>query len=503
MQNYYIKTNRTFTFFRKYAWLITLLVAIGGLWEPKLGLLVVLIMGGLTITSFFYGRYWCGNFCAHGSLFDRVFLPISQNKKIPKILKSKYVAIGFFIFFMFNFSKKMIRVFGTWGTLDFLDRLGMLFVNTYLIVLIIGGLFAIFLNSRTWCQFCPMGTIQKISHKLGQVTGIASKTEKKITIASKNQCHLCGKCSRVCPFQLTPYLEFSEDNQFDNTNCIKCSTCVENCPAGILSLETAKEAKRTKLKTSNYGYKNRQEILATIEDIKDLAVDIKEYTFLFEKPDRVDYKAGQFILIKIQDNPKAYRAYSISSYNNNDNKLSVIIKKVKDGYGTDYIFNNFNIGDNVTLEGPMGNELVLDPTAKKVLFVSNGIGITPFIGLSMEVLENNHDIEEVKLLDGQRYESEFLYQEYFETLDTEFNFFEYIPVVSRENIADIHKGYVTDILKNLELTGYKVYMCGSKNMLLDSIDILIRKGVKIEDIFYESEEKIAPKDNIGVNQVAM
>ena len=73
LSNYYIKANRTFSTIRKYAWIFTVLVAIGGLWEPKLGLLVILIMMGLTITAFFTGRYWCGNFCPHGSLFDKVF----------------------------------------------------------------------------------------------------------------------------------------------------------------------------------------------------------------------------------------------------------------------------------------------------------------------------------------------------------------------------------------------------------------------------------------------
>ncbi len=63
MSNKYIKTNRAFTTLRKYAWLFTVLVALGGLWEPKLGLLVILIMAGLTVTSFFKGRYWCGNVC--------------------------------------------------------------------------------------------------------------------------------------------------------------------------------------------------------------------------------------------------------------------------------------------------------------------------------------------------------------------------------------------------------------------------------------------------------
>ena len=242
MSNYYIKTNRTFTNIRRYGWLFTILVAIGGLWAPKLGLLVILIMLSLMITSFFTGRYWCGNFCPHGSLFDKVTMPISLNKKIPEFFKSKYMIIGFFIFFMFSFSIRIVNALKLWGSHDFLDKLGFVFVTTYLMVLITGGLVAVFINPRTWCQFCPMGTIQKFTHKLGKISGITEKTEKKVTIDDKTKCLACGKCSRVCPFQLTPYLQFGEDNQFHDVNCIKCGTCVENCPVNVLSLKTKEEA---------------------------------------------------------------------------------------------------------------------------------------------------------------------------------------------------------------------------------------------------------------------
>lgn len=491
MENYYIKTNRVFSTLRNYAWILTVLVAIGGLWEPKLGLLVVFIMAGLTISGFFTGRYWCGNICPHGSLFDRIFSPISRNKKIPKFIKSKPMILGFLLFFSLNFGRKLIKISRLWGSFAFLEKLGMLFSNTYLMVLIVGGFLALFVNSRTWCQFCPMGSIQKASHKLGKLMGVAKKTEKKITISDTELCHACGKCARVCPFQLTPYLEFSENNQFDNPNCIKCSTCVENCPAGILSLSN--EAKAIKLKelTAHRAYEKRQEILSEIVAIRDLGKDIKEYTFSFITPEKVDYKAGQFILVKIQEEPSAYRAYSISSYNEDSKHLSVIIKKVLKGYGTELIFDSFKIGDKIELKGPMGDELVLDRRADKVLFIANGIGITPFIGLAKDVLLNNPSIKDVKLLDGQRFEDELLYSDYFRFLDEKHEEFHYLPAVSRDKASSLKKGYVTDLLKDIDAEGYKVYMCGSTKMIQDSYNILLSKGVKEEDIFYESEEKVS------------
>ncbi|MGI6144435.1 MAG: 4Fe-4S binding protein [Clostridia bacterium] len=242
----FLKTNRIFTPVRKYGWLFTVLVAFGGLYEPKLGLSVLLIMVGLLITSFFNGRYWCGNICPHGSLYDRILLPLSRNVEIPAFLKSKTFIVLFFVLFMINFVRRALVAFQAWGTYDFLDKFGFIFVTTYLVVLVIGGTLALLTTPRTWCQFCPMGSMQIAVHWLGKAIGVTQKTEKKLTISDKAKCRNCGKCAMVCPFQLKPYLEFSENNQFENINCIKCATCVKNCPVGILSitLSTAKRGRK-------------------------------------------------------------------------------------------------------------------------------------------------------------------------------------------------------------------------------------------------------------------
>ncbi|MDR0272162.1 MAG: 4Fe-4S binding protein, partial [Clostridiales bacterium] len=111
MTKFYIKTNRIFTGWRRWAWLGTFLIAIGGLFEPLLGLLVVGIIIGLMVMSFLRGRYWCGNICTHGSFYDLILIKFSRNEKIPKFLRSNFMVVFFLLFFMFNMGRGMISVF--------------------------------------------------------------------------------------------------------------------------------------------------------------------------------------------------------------------------------------------------------------------------------------------------------------------------------------------------------------------------------------------------------
>ncbi|KOA20782.1 benzoate 1,2-dioxygenase electron transfer component [Clostridium homopropionicum DSM 5847] len=486
MAAFNIKANRTFTFVRKWAWIFTIVVAIGGLWYPRLGLLVIPIILSLSATAFFRGRFWCGNFCPHGSLYDTVILKFTRNKNIPWFFKSKLLAIAFFSWFAYRIISKLIKAFGLFGTASFYNKVGLIFVTSYLMVLIIGVPLALFITPRTWCRFCPMGMMQILSYKLGKLLGVAKKTDKKITIASQDMCHSCGKCSRVCPMQLKPYLAFSDKNQFDEEKCIRCSTCVVNCPAGILSLKDEKTSLEIKNSINITGFENRQKIESKIIKIQKLKDDVTEYTFKFIKPEKVNYKAGQFILVNILEEPHMNRAYSISSYNEDDTILSVTVKNVKDGYGTEIMSQNLKVGDSVTLEGPMGHELVVDKTAKNILLVGGGIGITPFLPIVKDILSSSNSIEKVSLVYGANYENEFLYDNEFTALSNSNDKFEFTKVAAFDKNYKGNKGFVTDIIKNLNLSDSKVYMCGPKPMINAAKKLLKEKNIDDKNIFVET-----------------
>jgi len=485
MSDFYIKTNRIFSPWRKYAWIFTLTVAIGGLWFPMLGLLVLPVMVGLTTVSFFKGRYWCGNICPHGSLFDSLLYPITNNKKIPSFFKSKALGIIFFGYFSFNLGRKFVKVSGLWGNMMFWERLGFIFVASYLMVTVIGGVTSLAFSSRTWCNFCPMGTLQKISYKAGKFLGINDKTDKKIIVSNTDMCHVCGKCSRVCPMQLTPYLEFSEDNQFDSENCIRCSTCVENCPAGVLTLNNKYEALKIKESTSIFGYENRKTFTSTIHNIVSINKTTNEYTFKFDD-ENIKYKPGQFILVKIQDNPEMYRAYSISGFDKENKTITIDVKKMKAGYGTEIIFETYKKGDQVILQGPIGHELLIDESAKEIVLVAGGIGITPFRAIVKNLVENKTNIKNFTLIYGANKENEFMFDEEFKEYEEKSDKFNYIKVVAFDEEYKGEKGFVTDVLKKMDLKDNKIYMCGPPPMTNAAEKLLLGMNVPITDISYES-----------------
>lgn len=249
MASPYIKTNRIFTPVRKYAWLFVLLAAFGGLWYPKLGLLIIPLMLTLAVMGFFKGKYWCGNFCPHGSLFDGIIQPVSRSIKIPAFMKHWLMALLVFTWFMYTLISRLIKAFAEFGSASFLDQLGYVFVFNYFIVTIVGTVLALTVSPRAWCTFCPMSTFETLTYKLGKLLRANRRTDEKVTLDGDGKCRSCGKCSRVCPMQLTPYLKFSEHNQFDHESCIRCSTCVANCPVGILSLNNEENALRIKEET--------------------------------------------------------------------------------------------------------------------------------------------------------------------------------------------------------------------------------------------------------------
>ncbi|SHJ63497.1 4Fe-4S binding domain-containing protein [Clostridium cavendishii DSM 21758] len=201
---------------KKYSYLILMLFLIVGLFDFRVGLIATICMFAPVVVSFFKGRFWCGNICPRGSFYDNFVSKFANKKKTPKFLKTVYFRIVITVLMLTVFTSGMIK---NWGNIY-----GMGFVVYRLIVVttIIGLILSLLYNERTWCNFCPMGSIAALISKF------KNKGNRKLLLKVNTSCISCKLCEKNCPMGIAPYQY--KDDSISHHDCIQCGKCVYKCP---------------------------------------------------------------------------------------------------------------------------------------------------------------------------------------------------------------------------------------------------------------------------------
>ena len=141
--------------------------------------LIISLLGG--------GKSYCNNYCGRGQflyLLGKKF-KLSRNKPMPNFMKSNYFRYGFLTFFMIMFGNMLFNTYLVFSGVNSLNKVVTLlwtfklpwdWVNTsfvppgvaqfafgfYSIMLtstILGLVTMVLYKPRSWCIYCPMGTM--------------------------------------------------------------------------------------------------------------------------------------------------------------------------------------------------------------------------------------------------------------------------------------------------------------------------------------------------------
>ncbi|MFI5164752.1 MAG: 2Fe-2S iron-sulfur cluster-binding protein [Bacteroidia bacterium] len=129
-----------------------------------------------------------------------------------------------------------------------------------------------------------------------------------------------------------------------------------------------------------------------ISDVRKETADCVSVAFEIPVSLKEEYKfiQGQYLTLKLfVKGEEVRRSYSISS-GVHENELRVAVKRVKDGKGSNFIYDNFKIGQEAEVMTPMGGfHSPMNPYHKKnyVLF-AGGSGITPMCSIIKTVLKD-------------------------------------------------------------------------------------------------------------------
>ncbi len=165
-----------------------------GYFYPVIGLLALICMIAPVAFAVSRGRWWCGNACPRGNMYDRLLAKYSPHRPIPPFVRTKGFRIFMVIFIFAMFGTQMYFAWGDIGAM------GRVFWTIILITTIVGVALSFIYAPRTWCSFCPMGTL---SAWATPKKGPFPKAFKSVSV--ENSCVGCKLCARVCPMQITPY----------------------------------------------------------------------------------------------------------------------------------------------------------------------------------------------------------------------------------------------------------------------------------------------------------
>ena len=140
---------------RSVIWILVPVTIVAGQWFPLLGFVVPVVMLSAIFTSYYKrGRYFCASFCPRGAFYDRVVVHLSPGRRAPLWFRSAGFRWAVVILLLGAMAYQISLNPGD------VHHWGRVFVRVCLLTTLLGVALALLSHPRTWCSFCPMGTIQ-------------------------------------------------------------------------------------------------------------------------------------------------------------------------------------------------------------------------------------------------------------------------------------------------------------------------------------------------------
>ncbi|MDK2968449.1 4Fe-4S binding protein [Lacrimispora sp.] len=187
-----------------------------------------MIFGLLLVFSVIGSRLFCGWLCPGGAVQDFISNANSRpwNSRWKNLSKYVIWMVWFsFIVFLWIHNGPIKGDF-----LHFMD-INIIYMIIYAVVVSLIYLFTLMTGRRGMCHsLCWMAPFMVIGETIADFFHIPRFRLK----AKPDDCVSCGKCSRICPMGLN-IAEMVKSGRLDNTECINCLECVDECPKKAIS----------------------------------------------------------------------------------------------------------------------------------------------------------------------------------------------------------------------------------------------------------------------------
>lgn len=245
-----------------------------------------------------------------------------------------------------------------------------------------------------------------------------------------------------------------------------------------------------RIKPALTGQAPRRRALTLVSN-EEVGPSIHVLTFALGADDSVEFVPGQYVTFYLpKDGKTLTRSYSIYSSADVHDRLSFLIKRVPQGFGSNLLC-DLAPAAHPALPAlfPLGKFLLQDPGSRSVVLVATGVGLAPFVPM-LERLRRDWPETPTWLFWGNRYESDLVGRPTLDELARTWPRFRFVPILSRPPEGSAWTGAAGHVEEHVrsalpDLSGADVYLCGATPMVNQMQALSLELGCPKEHVFVD------------------
>ncbi len=194
------------------------------------------------------------------------------------------------------------------------------------------------------------------------------------------------------------------------------------------------------------------------------------------------FQAGQYINLCVEiDGVRTSRPYSISSSPRQTAYYDITVRRVANGFVSDYLLDQCQPGDHLESSGPVGH-FYYNPLfhGQDLLFLAGGSGVTPFMSMIRETCDLDLQ-RQIYLLYGSQTADELIFHQELMARAARHQNFHYHPIIEvpseafRGPLGRISADMIRETLDGQNFS--TVYLCGPSAMYDSILPQLLAIGI--------------------------
>ena len=231
-----------------------------------------------------------------------------------------------------------------------------------------------------------------------------------------------------------------------------------------------------------------------VAGLEDATHDIRVLRLEIKAGKPFHFSPGQYASVTFDALPP--RDYSMANHPDQAT-LEFHIRQIRDDGASGYVARQLRLGDRVKVEGPYGEAWLRRDHNGPILAIAGGSGLGPIKSI-VETAVVTAMRQEIHLYFGVTDEPDIYFEEHFRVLVQRYPNLRLVPVLSDPSGPTGRRtGIVSDAVATdfADFDGFKAYLAGPPAMVEAALQMLVKRGLRREDIhadpFYTEAEKAA------------